>query len=127
MVIFRENTEDIYAGIEFREGTPEAVEGDPVPPARDGREAIRFPASSAIGIKPVSDEGTKRLIRAAIEHALAHNGKSVTLVHKGNIMKYTEGGVPRLGLRAGQRGVRRGGARGRPVAAACRAASSSRT
>jgi isocitrate dehydrogenase len=92
MIIFRENTEDIYAGIEFRAGTPEA--GKVIRFLQDemGVKAIRFPASSAIGIKPVSEEGTKRLMRAALDHAIRHGRKSVTLVHKGNIMKYTEGG-----------------------------------
>jgi len=92
MIIFRENTEDIYAGIEFRAGTPEAIKVIRFLEEEMGVTAIRFPASSAIGIKPVSEEGTKRLIRAAIDHAIAHGRKSVTLVHKGNIMKYTEGG-----------------------------------
>jgi isocitrate dehydrogenase len=91
MIIFRENTEDIYAGIEFRAGTPEAGKVIQFLQAEMGVKAIRFPASSAIGIKPVSEEGTKRLIRAAFDHAISHKRKSVTLVHKGNIMKYTEG------------------------------------
>src|SRR6187402_3899257 len=93
MVIFRENTEDIYAGIEFREGTPEAeqfkqVFGDAFPKLF---KKFRFPASSGIGIKPVSREGSERLIRAAIEYAIANKRKSLTFVHKGNIMKFTEG------------------------------------
>jgi isocitrate dehydrogenase len=92
MIIFRENTEDIYAGIEFRAGSPEAIKVIRFLQQEMGVKAIRFPESSAIGIKPVSAEGTKRLIRAAIDHAILHNRKSVTLVHKGNIMKYTEGG-----------------------------------
>jgi isocitrate dehydrogenase len=91
MIIFRENTEDIYAGIEFRAGTPEAAKVIKFLQDEMGVKAIRFPASSAIGIKPVSEEGTKRLIRAAFDHAISHKRKSVTLVHKGNIMKYTEG------------------------------------
>ncbi len=93
MVIFRENTEDIYAGIEFQMGTPEwkkfmdlFKENFPEEYAK-----MRFPETSGIGIKPVSEEGTKRLVRAAIQWALANNRKSVTLVHKGNIMKFTEG------------------------------------
>jgi isocitrate dehydrogenase len=92
MVIFRENTEDIYAGIEYRAGTPE------VKKLRDflinelGVKNIRFPETSSLGIKPVSAEGSKRLIRSAIEYAVANQRKSVTLVHKGNIMKFTEGG-----------------------------------
>ena len=92
MVIFRENTEDIYAGIEWRAGTPEAKKVVSWLISEMGVKKIRFPESSSIGIKPVSEEGSKRLIRAAIEYALARKRKSVTLVHKGNIMKYTEGG-----------------------------------
>jgi len=93
MVIFRENTEDIYAGIEFRDGSPEAEQfkqifGDAFPQLF---KKFRFPASSGIGIKPVSRDGTERLVRAAIEYAVANRRKSVTLVHKGNIMKFTEG------------------------------------
>jgi isocitrate dehydrogenase len=93
MVIFRENTEDIYAGIEFREGTPEVEEFKKVFEAGFPKlyKKIRFPASSGIGIKPISREGSERLIRAAIEWALANGRKSLTLVHKGNIMKFTEG------------------------------------
>jgi isocitrate dehydrogenase len=93
MVIFRENTEDIYAGIEFREGTPEVEEFKRIVEAAFPKlfGKIRFPASSGIGIKPVSREGSERLIRAAIEYAIANRRKSVTLVHKGNIMKFTEG------------------------------------
>ena len=93
MVIFRENTEDIYAGIEFREGTPEADEFKRVFKAAFPKVfgKIRFPDSSGFGIKPVSREGSERLIRAAIEYAIANGRKSVTLVHKGNIMKFTEG------------------------------------
>ena len=91
MVIFRENTEDIYAGIEYEAGTPEArkiVEFL----EREMGASIRFPDTSSIGIKPVSEEGSKRLIRAAIDYAMAQGKQSVTLVHKGNIMKFTEGG-----------------------------------
>jgi isocitrate dehydrogenase len=93
MVIFRENTEDIYAGIEFREGTPEVEEFKRLFEAGFPKlfGKVRFPASSGIGIKPVSREGSERLIRAAFEYALANRRKSVTLVHKGNIMKFTEG------------------------------------
>jgi isocitrate dehydrogenase len=92
MVIFRENTEDIYAGIEYKARSKEA--GQVISFLRDemGVQSIRFPESSAIGIKPISEEGSKRLIRAAIEYALAQKYESVTLVHKGNIMKFTEGG-----------------------------------
>jgi isocitrate dehydrogenase len=92
MIIFRENTEDIYAGIEYQAGTPEAAKVVRFLQEEMGATAIRFPDTSSIGIKPVSEEGSKRLIRAALDHAIAHNRKSVTLVHKGNIMKYTEGG-----------------------------------
>jgi isocitrate dehydrogenase len=93
MVIFRENTEDIYAGIEFQNGSDEAAKfkklfADNFPEAY---KKVRFPESSGIGVKPVSAEGTKRLVRSAIEFALEKGRKSVTLVHKGNIMKFTEG------------------------------------
>jgi len=93
MVIFRENTEDIYAGIEFREGTPEAAEFARLLEAGfpDRFKKVRFPATSGFGIKPMSREGTERLVRAAIDYALANGRRSVTLVHKGNIMKFTEG------------------------------------
>lgn len=92
MVIFRENTEDIYAGIEYRSGTPEAQKVIAWLQAEMGVKKIRFPETSSIGIKPVSREGTRRLVRAAIQYALDNKRKSVTLVHKGNIMKFTEGG-----------------------------------
>jgi isocitrate dehydrogenase len=92
MVIFRENTEDIYAGIEFKAGTPEAQKIVRFLQEEMGAKKIRFPETSAIGIKPVSEEGSKRLIRAAFEYAIASKRPSVTLVHKGNIMKFTEGG-----------------------------------
>jgi isocitrate dehydrogenase len=92
MVIFRENTEDIYAGIEYQAGTPAAKKMVGFLVEQMGVKTIRFPESSAIGIKPVSEEGSKRLIRAAIKYALAEKRRSVTLVHKGNIMKFTEGG-----------------------------------
>jgi isocitrate dehydrogenase len=92
MVIFRENTEDIYAGIEYRAGTPEAQKLIHWLQAEMGVKKIRFPETSSIGIKPISEEGSKRLIEAAIRYALQHRRKSVTLVHKGNIMKFTEGG-----------------------------------
>jgi isocitrate dehydrogenase len=91
MVIFRENTEDIYAGIEWQSGSPEARKIIAWMREALGVDKIRFPDTSAIGIKPVSSEGSKRLIRAAINYAIANNRKSVTMVHKGNIMKYTEG------------------------------------
>lgn len=91
MVIFRENSEDIYAGIEWRAGTPEAQKIIAFLQQEMGVRKIRFPETSGIGIKPISQEGTARLVRAAIRYAIAHNRKSVTLVHKGNIMKFTEG------------------------------------
>ena len=91
MVIFRENTEDIYAGIEFKQGTSEVKKVIDFLQNEMGATNIRFPETSGIGIKPVSKEGTERLVRAAIQYALDNNRKSVTLVHKGNIMKFTEG------------------------------------
>ena len=92
MVIFRENTEDIYAGIEWAAGTPEAEKVISFLSDMGVRKKIRFPECSAIGIKPVSVEGSKRLIRKAIQYAIDNNRKSVTITHKGNIMKFTEGG-----------------------------------
>jgi len=92
MVIFRENTEDIYAGIEWEAGTPEVKKVIAFLQDAMGVKKIRFPETSGIGIKPVSSEGSKRLIRAAINYAIENGRKSVTMVHKGNIMKYTEGG-----------------------------------
>ncbi|MCW8888996.1 MAG: NADP-dependent isocitrate dehydrogenase [Gammaproteobacteria bacterium] len=97
MHIFRENTEDIYAGIEFMNGTAEADKLKKFLMDEMGVTQIRFPESSSIGIKPVSEEGSKRLIRAAIRHAIKHQLPSVTLVHKGNIMKFTEGAFMRWG------------------------------
>ena len=91
MVIFRENTEDIYAGIEWPAESPEAKKLVEFLQNEMGVKKIRFPATSGIGIKPVSREGSERLIRAAIEYAIKNKRKSVTLVHKGNIMKFTEG------------------------------------
>ncbi|MFC7061552.1 NADP-dependent isocitrate dehydrogenase [Halobacillus seohaensis] len=91
MAIFRENTEDIYAGIEWQQGTPEVKKVIDFLQDEMGVHNIRFPETSGIGIKPVSEEGTKRLVRSAIDYALNENRKNVTLVHKGNIMKYTEG------------------------------------
>ena len=92
MVIFRENTEDIYAGIEYKAGTDGARRLIRFLIDDLGVTTIRFPGTSSIGIKPISEEGTKRLVRSALQYALALGRKSVTLVHKGNIMKYTEGG-----------------------------------
>jgi len=91
MVIFRENTEDIYAGIEWKAGTPEAKKIVEWLQKEMGVTKIRFPESSSIGIKPVSHDGSARLIRAAIKYAVDNKRSSVTLVHKGNIMKFTEG------------------------------------
>ncbi len=92
MVIFRENTEDIYAGIEFASGTEEAGKLLNFLTEQGMSKKVRFPESSAFGIKPVSKEGSERLVRAAIKYALKHKLPSVTIVHKGNIMKFTEGG-----------------------------------
>ncbi|NRA06550.1 MAG: NADP-dependent isocitrate dehydrogenase [Myxococcales bacterium] len=91
MVIFRENSEDIYAGVEWQEGTPEVRKVIDFLQQEMGVKNIRFPETSGIGIKPVSREGTARLVRAAIRYAIDEGRKSVTLVHKGNIMKFTEG------------------------------------
>lgn len=91
MVIFRENTEDIYAGIEWAEGSPEAKKVIDFLVKEMGVSQIRFPQTSGIGIKPVSKEGTERLVRKAIQYAIDNDRPSVTLIHKGNIMKFTEG------------------------------------
>ena len=91
MVVFRENSEDIYAGVEWQAGTPENKKVMDFLQNEMGVDKIRFPESSGIGIKPVSKEGTERLVRAAIDYAIENNLPSVTLVHKGNIMKFTEG------------------------------------
>ncbi|HSN49595.1 MAG TPA: NADP-dependent isocitrate dehydrogenase [Bacteroidales bacterium] len=103
MVIFRENTEDIYAGIEWLNGTPEAKKIIKFLTKEMGVTKIRFPESSSIGIKPVSKEGTERLVRAAIQYAVLHNKPSVTLVHKGNIMKFTEGQFKKWGYELAER------------------------
>jgi isocitrate dehydrogenase len=105
MVIFRENTEDIYAGIEFEEGTEDAqrfrdVLRETFP---DRYKKVRFPDTSGFGIKPVSREGTERLVRSAIQYAIRHGRRSVTLVHKGNIMKFTEGGFRDWGYELAKR------------------------
>jgi len=97
MVIFRENTEDIYAGIEYQEGSEEVKKLIAFLQNEMGADKIRFPETSGIGIKPVSAEGTKRLVRAAINYAIIEGRKSVTLVHKGNIMKFTEGAFKNWG------------------------------
>jgi isocitrate dehydrogenase len=91
MVVFRENSEDIYAGIEYKAGSPEAQQVIDFLQDTMGARSIRFPDTSGIGIKPISEEGTKRLVRAAIQYAIDQESESVTLVHKGNIMKFTEG------------------------------------
>ena len=92
MIIFRENTEDIYAGIEWQAGTPELKKVINFLKEEMGVSQIRFPDTSSLGVKPVSSEGTKRLFRSALNYTITKNKKSVTLVHKGNIMKFTEGG-----------------------------------
>ncbi|MBQ2269915.1 MAG: NADP-dependent isocitrate dehydrogenase, partial [Bacteroidaceae bacterium] len=103
MVIFRENTEDIYAGIEWETGTPEAEKFYRFLSEEMGVMKVRFPESSSFGVKPVSREGSERLVRAACQYALANGLPSVTLVHKGNIMKYTEGGFKRWGYEVAER------------------------
>ncbi|MFM7903133.1 MAG: NADP-dependent isocitrate dehydrogenase, partial [Bacteroidota bacterium] len=103
MVIFRENTEDIYAGIEYMAGTPEVNKVIEFLKTEMKVNKIRFPESSSIGIKPVSQEGSERLIRAAIQYAVDHKKPSVTLVHKGNIMKFTEGGFKKWGYELAER------------------------
>ena len=97
MVIFRENTEDIYAGIEFQTGTPENDKLKKFLIEELGTKNIRFPDTSSLGIKPISTEGTKRLVRSAIDYAIEEGRDSVTLVHKGNIMKFTEGSFKNWG------------------------------
>jgi len=106
MVIFRENSEDIYAGIEWAEGSPEAKKLIAFLVNEMGVRKIRFPESSGIGIKPVSREGTERLVRKAIQYAIDNDRRSVSLVHKGNIMKFTEGGFRDWGYALAQREFR---------------------
>ena len=103
MVIFRENTEDIYAGIEFQEGSDDAKKVIDFLQNEMGAKNIRFPETSGIGIKPVSKEGTERLVRAAINYAFDNNRRNVTLVHKGNIMKFTEGAFKQWGYDLAER------------------------
>ena len=103
MVIFRENTEDIYAGIEWETGTPEAEKFYRFLSEEMGVKKVRFPESSSFGVKPVSRECSERLVRAACQYALSNGLPSVTLVHKGNIMKYTEGGFKRWGYEVAER------------------------
>lgn len=99
MVIFRENTEDIYAGIEWQAGTPEAAKFFGFLKNEMGVDKVRFPETSSFGVKPVSREGTQRLVRAALEYAVGKGLPSLTLVHKGNIMKFTEGGFRTWGYK----------------------------
>lgn len=103
MVIFRENTEDIYAGIEWMQGTPEAARFREFLETEMGVKKIRFPETSSFGVKPVSVEGTERLVRSAIDYAITHCLPSVTIVHKGNIMKFTEGGFKNWGYAMAER------------------------
>ena len=103
MVIFRENSEDIYAGIEWMNGTPEVKKVIEFLIGEMGVKKIRFPQSSSIGIKPVSKEGTERLVRAAVAFAIDHKKPSVTIVHKGNIMKFTEGQFKKWGYELAER------------------------
>jgi isocitrate dehydrogenase len=103
MVIFRENSEDIYAGIEFPMGTPEVSRLIAFLKDELGVESIRFPETSGIGVKPVSKEGTERLVRSAIDYARERDLESVTLVHKGNIMKFTEGAFRDWGYEVAKR------------------------
>jgi isocitrate dehydrogenase len=103
MVIFRENTEDIYAGIEWMAGSEEVKKVIKFLQEEMGVSKIRFPESSSIGVKPVSVEGTERLVRAALQYAVDHKRKSVTLVHKGNIMKFTEGAFKNWGYELAER------------------------
>lgn len=103
IIIFRENTEDIYAGIEYQAGSPEAKKLIKILQEDFGVTQIRFPETSAIGIKPVSQEGTERLMRSAIRYAINEKQKSVTIVHKGNIMKFTEGGFKNWGYDLAER------------------------
>jgi len=103
MVIFRENAEDIYAGVEWAEGSDEVKKVIRFLTEEMGVKKIRFPETSGIGIKPVSKEGTARLVRAALEYAIKYNQKSVTLVHKGNIMKFTEGAFKNWGYEVAEK------------------------
>ena len=118
MIIFRENSEDIYAGIEFEHGTDECKKfmkmmADSFP---DKFKKIRFPETTGIGIKPVSQQGTERIVKAAIQYAIDTGKKSVTLVHKGSIMKFTEGGFRDWGYEVAKAAVRRNRPRRRSVA-----------
>lgn len=119
MCIFRENTEDIYAGIEWESGTPEAKKFYQFLHDEMGVAKVRFPETSSFGVKPVSREGTERLVRAACQYALDHGLPSVTLVHKGNIMKFTEGGFKKWGYELAEREFGEAIASGRLVVKDC--------
>ena len=119
MCIFRENTEDIYAGIEWEAGSPEAKKFYKFLSEEMGVTKVRFPETSGFGVKPVSREGSERLIRSAIDYALAHDLKTVTLVHKGNIMKFTEGGFKKWGYELAGREYAKELAEGRLVINDC--------
>ena len=103
MVIYRENTEDIYAGIEYQAGTPEVAKVMEFLEKEMGVKKIRFPKTSSIGIKPVSKEGTERLVRSALDYTIKSKKRSLTLVHKGNIMKFTEGKFKEWGYELAER------------------------
>ncbi len=119
MCVFRENTEDIYAGIEWEAGTPEAEKFYRFLHDEMGVTKVRFPGSSSFGVKPVSKDGTERLVRSACQYALKHHLPSVTLVHKGNIMKFTEGGFKKWGYEVAQRDFGEALADGRLVIKDC--------
>ena len=119
MCVFRENTEDIYAGIEWEAGTPEAEKFYRFLRDDMGVTKVRFPETSSFGVKPVSREGTERLVRAACQYALEHHLPSVTLVHKGNIMKFTEGGFKKWGYELAGREFGKELAEGRLVIKDC--------
>ena len=119
MCVFRENTEDIYAGIEWEAGTPEAEKFYRFLHDEMGVTKVRFPETSSFGVKPVSKEGTERLVRAACRYALENGLSSVTLVHKGNIMKFTEGGFKKWGYELAEREFGKDIAEGRLVVKDC--------
>ena len=119
MCVFRENTEDIYAGIEWEAGTPEAEKFYRFLHDEMGVTKVRFPNTSSFGVKPVSKEGTERLVRAACRYALENKLPSVTLVHKGNIMKFTEGGFKKWGYELAEREFGEALADGRLVVKDC--------
>lgn len=119
MVVFRENTEDIYAGIEWESGSEQAKKFYSFLKDEMGVTKVRFPETSAFGVKPVSREGSERLIRAACQYAIDHGRPSVTLVHKGNIMKFTEGGFKKWGYELAEREFGEAIASGRLVVKDC--------